>query len=491
MRSFSKGMLVAFMTFLPILLLSNIGYVDQEYLNIIFRQTLNTGFVIGCVTVCSVLVGGSLSWMFALYTFPFKRSLEVLLILGMVFPSYVLAFFYSDLFGIFGVSALILTMTVSTLPYVFMMVTMSLRSQSQQLVHAAMMLGHDYSWIKRNLLLPLVKPALIFSSLLVVGDTFSEFGATYFFGVDTVMTGIYEIWFGLNESTQGIRFSAWVFLIIVTTYYFINAYKKSLIGNQPKLSNSDSQECLQSGNQEKYSWVYTLVATGVVMFTVFIPVYVLIQWVVSSYAGTDWIHLALVTFNSSVLATLVSVCVLVVTTLILYLFKSNMVAITALTNSLYSTPGIILTITAIFIINQTFIGLVASMFLYVLVLKYLAMGVDGVGIGIQKISRQFYYSAKTLGHTSAWYVYKVQMPMSFQSYMITGILVWIDVIRELVIGLTLRPQWLDLLSVEIFRFMDMEKLSSGGPWILALVLITIVPIYWVNLMVKHKNINNL
>ena len=486
LRQGFKVLLISILIFLPMVLITHIGWIDSTYMGIIANQIVTTGFVILTTVTITVTMGSSLAWLFALYDFPLKSLLEKLLILGMVFPSYVLAFFYSEAFGIFGKTALIVTMVVTTLPYVFMIVTMSIRSQSQQLVHSAMMLGKDYYWIKLNLLMPLIKPALILSTLLVIGDTFSEFGATYFFGVDTVMTGIYEIWFGLHESVQGIRFSAWVFVTMATVYYFINAWKKSIIGNQPKLTNSDSPQCIQPIRIENFKWLYTFLVLTVITITFFIPLGVLVSWITSTYITTDWVRVLEVTFNSSVLATLISFLVLLTTTFILYLFKKKMIVVTALSNALYSTPGIVLTITSIFIINQTFVGMVASMFVYVLVLKYLAMGIDSIGVGIQKINRQYYYSSKTLGKSSVWYIWNVQIPMSYQSYLVGGILVWIDVIRELVIGLTLRPQWLSLLSVEIYRFMDMEKLSSSGPWILAMVLITIIPIYWINLVVKSS-----
>ena len=117
------------------------------------------------------------------------------------------------------------------------------------------------------------------------------------------------------------------------------------------------------------------------------------------------------------------------------------------------------------------------------------MGVNSIGVGIQKINKQYYYTSKTLGKSSVWYVWKVQVPMSIQGYVVAGVLVWIDVIRELAISLTLRPRWLDLLSVEIFRCMDLEKLSLSGPWILSMVIITALPTYWIYWIV-NKNARN-
>ena len=184
MRSSLKVIFIMFLLFLPGVLVVHLGIIDGNYLSIISKQILNTIIIVTSVVVITTSLGVLTAWIFALYDFPLKRYLEIILILGMVFPSYVLALFYSEAFKVWGELALIGTLSVSTLPYVFMIVTMSLRSQSQQLVDTALMLGKNNHWIKLKVIWPLLKPAIVLSSLLVLGDTFSEFGATYFYGVD-------------------------------------------------------------------------------------------------------------------------------------------------------------------------------------------------------------------------------------------------------------------------------------------------------------------
>ena len=488
MRSSLKVIFIMFLLFLPSVLVVHLGIIDGNYLSIISKQILNTIIIVTSVVVITTSLGVLTAWIFALYNFPLKRYLEIILILGMVFPSYVLALFYSEAFKVWGEIALIGTLSVSTLPYVFMIVTMSLRSQSQQLVDTALMLGKNNHWIKLKVIWPLLKPAIVLSSLLVLGDTFSEFGATYFYGVDTIMTGIYEIWFGLHEIEQGIRFASWTFIITLSIYYFINTWKHSMIGQQPSLSNSGTFQTIQSENLSGIKgFIISLFIINITLVTFFIPFGVLGMWVVAEYTDTDWWRVFAVTLNSSMLATVIAMLVLINTTFILYLFKKRIPYIMSLSNTLYSTPGIILAVAAVYVINATHLEVGGILFIYVLTLKYLAMGTDSIGVGIQKVNRQYYYTTKTFGKDSVWYIWKIQIPMSMQSYLIAGILVWIDVIRELVIGLTLRPQWLDLLSVEIFRYMDMEQLSMSGPWILAMVIITIIPIYYIKIMLKSQN----
>lgn len=485
MRFLLKIVTICFLLFLPITLLTHIGFIDKTYLTIIFNQFFNTVSVIVPVMAITLITGFLLSWSFIMYEFPLKSILEKILILGMIFPSYVLAIFYSEVFDVSGKVALIGTLSISSLPYVFMMLMIGLKSQPQQLIDSALMFGKQHNWVKLKVLFPLMVPSMVLSSFLVFGDTFSEFGATYFFGVDTVMTGIYEIWFGLHETMQGLKISAWVFLIILISYFFVNGWKSSIKKYNQNALQSKSFTPIKPKELGSKGWFLTLAILTITTFSFFIPIEVLFQWLLENNSKTNWLKVIGVTFNSVSLATLISVLVLVITTVSLYLFKKNMVVLTALSNSLYSTPGIILAISTIYLFSNSVIASSIA-FLSVLILKYLAIGIDGVSIGLNKIPRQLYYDAKSFGKSSTWYIKNVQLPLSVKSYLLAFLLVWIDVIRELAIGLTIRPQGLDLLSIEIFKCMDLEMLSMSSPWILSMVLITIFPIYMVNNVMKLK-----
>jgi iron(III) transport system permease protein len=486
LRTILKFILITLLLLLPVVLITNLGVIQPSYYHIIINQIYNTVIIVLSVCFITTIVGVTLSWVFAIYDFPFKNSLEKIIILGMVFPSYVLAFFYSEMFNIFGSIALIGTLVVTTLPYVFMMVTTSIRIQSQRMVESALMFGKDKRWIKGKLILPLIFPTIVLSTLLVMGDTFSEFGATYFYGVNTVMTGIYEIWFGLNESIQGIRLSAWLLTVVIMVYLVINVLKKVFVDKSDNFINSREFKGIVVENIGIKGWFITFLIFLLTIITFFIPCFVLLTWVIESYNKTDWFKVLATTINSGILASIISLSVLCVTTIILYLFKHRLVAIMTICNTLYSIPGIVLAITTIFISTHLPLSFTPVIFLYVLIVKYIAIGVDNISAPIQKIHKQHYHSSKLLGHSSLWYIKNVQFPLGFQIYLVAGLLVWIDVIRELVIGLTIRPQGLNLLSIEIFRFMDLEQLSMSGPWILSMVILTMVPIYFINMVLKQN-----
>lgn len=486
LQTINKYVLLLFLSLIPLTLMMNLGFIDPAYTSIILTQFTNTMVIVFSVVAISSIIGFICAWLFSIYDFPLKKPLEIMFIMSMIYPSYVLAFFYSEFFNVHGQIALVGTMVATTLPYVFMIVTMSFRSQSQQLVDSALMFGKNNAWVRLKVLFPLVVPAVILSSLLVVGDTFSEFGATYFFGVDTVMTGLYEIWFGLGESVQGIRLAAWTFCMVFVVYYFVTVWKRTSLKAQVAFENNDLSETIKSRKPEKNGWLMTLFTGSIVTMIFLIPSCVLIQWVMSSYIQTDWFVVLMVSFNSILLATGISFLVLFITTIIFVVYKQKLLTLSALVNTLYSTPGIVLAVSAVFIIGITSPNLTPFLFVYVLVMKFLAMGMDTIGVGIQKINHKFYYSSKAFKKNQSWYIWNVQIPLSQKGYIVAAIMVWIEVIRELVISTTLRPQGFDLLSVEIFRFMDLELLYMSGPWILMMVIITVIPITYLKLVLKSE-----
>ena len=462
------------------ILVIHAGWDFGEYSKYVFSQLSNTIYLVTLTSIFALIVGGVSAWFVALYNFPFKNLIETFYILMMLYPSYVMAIMLSELSTSFvGFGGLVLTMTIVTIPYVFLILTMSLRSQSQRLIQTALMFGKNKTWIKLKLLLPLLKPAIIISLIFVISDTMSEFGATYFMGVDTFMTGVYEIWLGLYEYEIGLKLSALIFIVVAFGVYFSGLFKK---GKQ--LTNPIKTEPLKPETLKGFkAWLVTFITFVPVLIGFIIPSLVLLQWNIDAWGNTDWSEILIVSLQSIAVATFVSLLTLFFSTEVLYHFKKDQRKariIYSTISSIYALPGIVVAVTMLYLVGILGFEWLAFFYFYGLVVKYIALSMDSIYTGLQKIDRNYYYSAKGLGKDSNWYKWWVQLPLAIKSYVVGGMLVWIDVMRELVIGYIVRPQWLDLLSVKIFSFVDLELLYMSGPWILAMVLITLIPIYLVN-----------
>lgn len=470
-------------------LLFNIGFDYGDYSGYVFSQLSNTINLVTLTSIFALGIGGVSAWFVALYEFPLKKLIETSYILMMLFPSYIMAIIYSevstDFFGFWG---LVMVMTIATIPYVFLILTMSLRSQSQQLVESALMLGKNKKWVKIKLLLPLLKPAILIALVFVISDTMSEFGATYFYGVDTFMTGIYELWLGLNEVQIGLSLSALIFMVVS-----VGVWLSGIFGKHKNISNPTKTETIKP--EPLFGWkavIVTLITITPIIIGLIIPSLVLIDWNISAWGTTDLWAVGWTTLQSVVVSTLVAVITLLLATEFLYHFKKDHTQaklVYSTISSMYAMPGIVVAVTMLFLAGWIDTQMLWIFYLYALIVKYIALSMDSVYAGLQKIDRNYYYSAKGFGKDSNWYKWWVQLPIAQKSYIVGGTMVWIDVMRELVIGYILRPQWLDLLSVKIFSFIDTEQLHLAGPWILAMVLITLIPIWWVNKLFKMEKTN--
>lgn len=486
-QTFYRLVLLSLFIIPIIILLYHAGWDFAPYTNYVFSQLTNTILLVTLTAFFTLIIGGISAWFVALYNFPFKRIIETSYILMMLFPSYVISMMMGDISStLLGFWGLVLTMTLVTIPYVFLILTMSLRSQSQILVDTALMFGKNKNWIKLKLILPLLKPAIMIALIFVVSDTISEFGATHFMGVDTFMTGIYEIWLGLYEYDIGLKLSSLIFILIVVVVYSSN-----LFGKDKHLTNPTKSKTIEPIQLSGFkAWLVTFITVIPITIGFLIPLIMLVDWNISAWGQTDWLSVGWVSLQTIMVAGVVSITSLFLATEFLYYFKKDerkAKIIYSLISSMYAMPGIVVAVTMLWLVGFLDFQWLGFIYLYALIVKYIALSMDSVYTGLQKIDRVYYYSSKGFGKNSNWYKWYIQMPLAKKSYVVGGILVWIDVMRELVIGYALRPDWLDLLSVKIYSFIDVELMYLSGPWILMMVIITLIPIWWVNKIIKMGN----
>ena len=95
----------------------------------------------------------------------------MILPLPLAIPSYVFAFVLLSIFGgdlLFGFWGAFVSLVLITFPYVFLQTYASLMAVDSKLVDAARMLGKGWGEIFWSVRFPLIRSALVSSSLLVV-----------------------------------------------------------------------------------------------------------------------------------------------------------------------------------------------------------------------------------------------------------------------------------------------------------------------------------
>jgi iron(III) transport system permease protein len=118
--------------------------------------------------------------------------------------------------------------------------------------------------------------------------------------------------------------------------------------------------------------------------------------------------------------------------------------------------------------------LFALMFAYLV--RFLAVSLNTVEASLGKVTPTMDDAARTLGKGVAGTLVRVHAPIISGSLMTAGVLVFVDVMKELPATLIMRPFNFDTLAVRAFELASDEQLAEAAPAALAIVAAGIVPV---------------
>jgi iron(III) transport system permease protein len=119
-------------------------------------------------------------------------------------------------------------------------------------------------------------------------------------------------------------------------------------------------------------------------------------------------------------------------------------------------------------------SLVALVYAYLV--RFLAVSYQSVQAGLARITPAMDASARSLGHGLGSMLLRVHMPLLWRSVTTAGLLVFVDVIKELPATLTIRPFNFDTLAVITFQLASDERLAEAALPAMTIVLIAFVPV---------------
>ena len=161
---------------------------------------LNTLMLVALVAIGTAAIGTGAAWLVTMYRFPGARLLEVLLVLPLAFPAYVLAYAYTDFLAHPGpVQTLLREVTgwgprdywfpnIRSLPgaalmlicvyypYVYLLARTAFGQQAATAYLAARTLGQGPWGAFLRVSLPMARPAIAAGVLLAVMETIADYG---------------------------------------------------------------------------------------------------------------------------------------------------------------------------------------------------------------------------------------------------------------------------------------------------------------------------
>jgi iron(III) transport system permease protein len=114
--------------------------------------------------------------------------------------------------------------------------------------------------------------------------------------------------------------------------------------------------------------------------------------------------------------------------------------------------------------------------IYAYLVRFFAVSLQTVEAGLTKITSSMDYAARSLGLGPAATLARVHAPLLWRSALIAGLLVFVDVMKELPATFVMRPFNFDTLAVQAFNLASDERLTEASTAALTIVAVGLLPI---------------
>jgi iron(III) transport system permease protein len=464
------------------------------------------------VLLLTFIIGVGCAYIVSFYYFPGANFFKWALILSFAVPAYIYAysltaFFenygtaFSILKNIFGendynssipkfdgIIGAIISISFSLFGYVYVLTRASFHYQSQNLIELGKNLGFSKKRSFFKIILPSARPAIVAGLSLVAMETLSDFGSVSFFGLSTLTTGIYNAWISFDDLVLANRLSFYLLAFILGLFVLENFSRKKAQYHLPSKGGFKSRVPITlSGYKSFLAFSFCFV----VFFLSFLfPVLQMLYWTVifpKHFIDLDIIQL----FLNTILLVVLSCCFLI--SLAFISNYGNRVAkskflesLTTFSVSGYAIPGIILavafitfiswfdnTVISFFKINtikSIFIGSILGLII-VYFIRFYSLACNGIKSGYLKINYSIDESSYLLGYSKFKTFTKIHIPYLRNSVFLIGILIAIEIIKELPITLIMRPFNFETFATTAYIFASQDLLEAAAAPSLFLILI--------------------
>jgi iron(III) transport system permease protein len=474
-------------------------------------QTLLLG--LGTAVGTGVLGIGS-AWIMSRYEFRGKIFFEILLYLPLAVPAYIMAFSYAGFFETGGVLSRIIStlfslsppripimnmagligiMSLALYPYVYATVRSSFQLQPGSTMEAARILGASRTRAFWSVALPSARPAVVAGISLVLMETFSEYGAVQYYGVENFTTGIFRAWFTLRDTSLALKLAGFLLLF---TFGSLSLEKYS----RGRKSYHGRTAGGRSAAYIKLTGWSLAVRVGLLLIPILlgflIPVGLNIYWSLGSSVmlGFDFWRISSTTVAVGTIASLVIVgMALLLNHAATLVPRTYLQTMTRMSTLGYAIPGAVLSLAILIFSNGVLhllrntgilsvesarallVRLGFSNLLFAYVLRYMAVAYKPFESHYQRVGRGVAEASLSLGKSPFKTLLKVNIPLLRIPLLTGGLLVFIDLVKELPMTLILRPFNFETLAVKTYYYASNEMLTSAAPYSLTLVAIAAVP----------------
>lgn len=520
------GIVVAMLAALPVASVGLnlfVGGTSETWVHM--SQTVLPAYIANSLWLCLGvgvgvgIVGVTTAWLTAMHDFPGRRFFEWALVLPMAVPAYVMAYVYTDflqfvgpvqsalrdLFGweygdywfpdIRTLPGAMLMFICVLYPYVYLLARTAFLERASGMLEAARTLGMG-SWRAFFMVsLPLARPAIVAGIALALMETLADYGTVAYFAVDTFTTGIYRAWFSLGDRVAAAQLAA---MLLGFVLFLLMAERISR--GRARYNNTTGRNRPMAGASLRgFPAFAAMLACALPLFLGFVlPAILLLKMALSDGDAQFGERFLLLSRNSFLLAGTTALIAVLIALLLAYgarLSKSTVAAgLNRLVGLGYAVPGAVIAVGVLIPVTRLdhwlsgqwellfghnpgllLTGGIAAL-IYAYLVRFLAVALHTVESSLAKITPSMDDAARSLGLGQGASLHRVHAPLLRGSLLTAGLLVFVDVMKELPATLVMRPFNFDTLATQAYTLASDERLAEASTASLAIVLVGLLPL---------------
>ena len=485
---------------------------------------------VGCGVV---VVGVATAWLTAMHDFPGRRVFEWALVLPLAMPAYVLAYVYTDFLQFAGpvqrwlrdffgwrhgdywfpdvrsVGGAIAMFVFVLYPYVYLLARTAFIERAGGMLEAARTLGLGPWRSFLRVSLPLARPAVVAGATLALMETLADYGTVSYFGVQTFTTGIYRAWFSLGDRVAAAQLAASLLGFVIVLLLLEQASRgRARFHNTTGRSRPHPERVLKG----VHAVVAVLVCSVPLSAGFLVPAGLLFRLTLTdgdAQFGARFVHLA---SNSLVLAGVTAAIAVSLALLLAYAARLSKVGLGArlaqVLNRLvglgYSVPGSVIAVGVLIPVTrfdnwlagqwQSWFGSNPGLLLtggiaaliYAYLVRFLAVALQSVSGSLAKVTPSMDDAARSLGANQTGVLRRVHLPLLRGSLFSAGLLVFVDVMKELPATLVMRPFNFDTLATQAYTLASDERLAEASTASLAIVVVGLLPLIALSRQINQR-----
>ena len=492
--------------------------------NEIWDYLFNSICIIFFQSVLVVFFGVISAWIVTTYDFHLRKIIDLLLLLPLSIPPYVAAIAYGELFdyssyfqiffrenvpilgdidllNIRSLPGVIFIFSITLYPYVYIISRAAFSEISYTYSEIGKTLGLKQLSIFFKIFLPLAIFPIIGGIILSILESLNDFGTVQYYGVDTFTTGIYKTWVGLGDINMAAQISIFFLLFI----FFILFLQKRFFSDEKinlKVSSKKKINLISLGKLKNIFLISFCFLPATLGF--FIPFIFLLSSSINALEVLFLKDTIINTFNTVFLALSVSFIIIFLSLLINYSARIKETRINLFFNKIsslgYAIPGSIIAIGILipftyfdnfFVnffkinfnlnINAFFTG---SIFIlcFAYVVRFFTISQTNIESSFYRISKNIDDTARVLGKKPILILFNIHVPLMSLSILLSLVLIFIEIIKELSATLILRPFNFNTLAIQVYEYASEEKIIESSIPSLIIVVLCVIGIIFMSII---------